>query len=266
VRGSVVALLAAASVAGFFAVRAAFSSSAPKQSTSLGVQLAADAGLPRSPRPAFRPGTPKLLDPSETVYRWAAVRRETEARAGPSPHAPVIASVATRTPEDTTNIVLVIGAEPVRGALWTRVRLAVLPNNTTGWVPRSALGGYQFVHTHLIVDLTRLTATLFYDRRPIFRAPAGVGQSRWPTPTGSFYVREELSGFSDSFYGPIAFGTSARSSVLTDWPSGGFVGIHGTNQPELIPGRVSHGCVRLRNADILRLARLMPIGTPVTIR
>jgi lipoprotein-anchoring transpeptidase ErfK/SrfK len=29
---------------------------------------------------------------------------------------------------------------------------------------------------------------------------------------------------------------------------------------------VSHGCIRLRNSDILRLARLMPVGTPVTIR
>jgi lipoprotein-anchoring transpeptidase ErfK/SrfK len=54
--------------------------------------------------------------------------------------------------------------------------------------------------------------------------------------------------------------------VLTDWPAGGFVGIHGTNQPQLLPGRVSHGCIRMRNSDILRLAALMPIGTPLTIR
>lgn len=54
-------------------------------------------------------------------------------------------------------------------------------------------------------------------------------------------------------------------STLTDWPGGGVVGIHGTDQPKLIPGRVSHGCVRLTNAAILRLGRLMPIGTRVTI-
>jgi hypothetical protein len=40
----------------------------------------------------------------------------------------------------------------------------------------------------------------------------------------------------------------------------------GTDRPELLPGRVSHGCIRMRNADILRLARLMPAGIPVTIR
>lgn len=64
----------------------------------------------------------------------------------------------------------------------------------------------------------------------------------------------------------LAFGTSARSDVLTDWPAGGYIGIHGTDRPELLPGRVSHGCIRLRNADILRLAELMPVGTPLTIR
>jgi lipoprotein-anchoring transpeptidase ErfK/SrfK len=64
----------------------------------------------------------------------------------------------------------------------------------------------------------------------------------------------------------VAFGTTARSAVLTDWPDGGFVGIHGTSEPQLVPGRVSHGCIRLRNEDILRLVGLMPVGTPVTIR
>jgi lipoprotein-anchoring transpeptidase ErfK/SrfK len=86
-----------------------------------------------------------------------------------------------------------------------------------------------------------------------------------PTPRGRFYVRNRLTRYRSPVYGPVAFGTSARSETITDWPAGGFVGIHGTDRPDLIPGRVSHGCVRMRNADILRLARLMPIGTPVRI-
>jgi len=86
-----------------------------------------------------------------------------------------------------------------------------------------------------------------------------------PTPGGVFYVRNRLTRYRSPFYGPVAFGTSARSTTLTDWPGGGFIGIHGTDRPDLIPGRVSHGCVRLRNAAILRLARLMPVGTPIRI-
>jgi lipoprotein-anchoring transpeptidase ErfK/SrfK len=145
------------------------------------------------------------------------------------------------------------------------VRLAVRPNGTTGWVPRSALGGYHTVRTHLHVDLHRLRATLHRDGRPVFRAPVAVGTVDWPTPTGNFYVRNRLTRYRSPAYGPVAFGTSALSPTATDWPAGGFVGIHGTDHPELVPGRVSHGCVRMRNKDIRALAARMPVGTPVTI-
>jgi lipoprotein-anchoring transpeptidase ErfK/SrfK len=70
---------------------------------------------------------------------------------------------------------------------------------------------------------------------------------------------------SGGLYGPRAFGTSAYSR-LSDWPGGGVIGIHGTNEPYLIPGRPSHGCVRVPNKAINRLYRLMPIGTRVQIR
>jgi lipoprotein-anchoring transpeptidase ErfK/SrfK len=43
------------------------------------------------------------------------------------------------------------------------------------------------------------------------------------------------------------------------------IGIRGTNQPSLIPGRPSHGCVRVPNSAVRRLASLMPVGTPVGI-
>jgi lipoprotein-anchoring transpeptidase ErfK/SrfK len=99
----------------------------------------------------------------------------------------------------------------------------------------------------------------------VFTAPVGVGAPATPTPRGQFYIRDRLTRYASPFYGPVAFGTSARSRVLTDWPAGGYIGIHGTNQPQLIPGAVSHGCIRLRNPDIRRLAALMPVGTPLTI-
>jgi hypothetical protein len=194
------------------------------------------------------------------------VRHAVFAREGPSPNADVVARLETRTPEGTPNIVLVLKrGRDAAGGLWVHVRLPVLPNERTGWIPREVLGGYGVVRTRLEVDLRQLTATLLRDQRPIFRARVGVGRAEWPTPTGHFYIRNKLAGFDNPFYGPVAFGTNARSPVLTDWPGGGFIGIHGTNRPELLPGRVSHGCIRLRNSDILALARLMPVGTPVTI-
>jgi lipoprotein-anchoring transpeptidase ErfK/SrfK len=223
--------------------------------------------LPASPKPGLTVPRPAELPKHNATSYWVTVRRDVSARAAPSSTAPLVARLASRTSDGTTNAVLVFGRAPDdAGRLWLRARLPILPNGSTGWLPRSGLGVYGVVHTRLVVDLDAFTATLLHDNRPVFRAPIGVGQAEWPTPTGEFYVRSKLTKYSSPFYGPLAFGTSARSPVLTDWPGGGFVGIHGTNAPELLPGRVSHGCIRLRNEDILELGRLMPVGTPMTIR
>jgi L,D-transpeptidase ErfK/SrfK len=41
------------------------------------------------------------------------------------------------------------------------------------------------------------------------------------------------------------------------------VGIHGTDEPQLIGQAVSHGCIRMFNRDLERLQRLAPLGTPI---
>ncbi len=239
-----------------------------REAGPVGASVAAEEpALAATPAPALRIGVPVPLRAARDLAYWAAVTRPVAARAAPSATAPEVGRLARLTPEGTANLVLAVGrTKDARGKIWTRVRLPVLPNNTIGWVPRAALGGLTAVRTRLVIDLERLTAALYRGGRRVFLAPVGVGQPQWPTPRGEFYVRNKLASYSSPFYGPIAFGTSARSAVLTDWPAGGFVGIHGTNQPELLPGRISHGCIRLRNPDILRLARLLPIGTPLTIR
>ena len=116
------------------------------------------------------------------------------------------------------------------------------------------------------MDRSKQRATLHRSGRKVWSAPVGIGASSTPTPTGRFWVREKFE-ISDpkGLYGPMAFGTS-NYSVLTDWPGGGVIGIHGTDEPNLIPGRPSHGCIRVKNQDLRRLWRLMPIGTPILIR
>jgi lipoprotein-anchoring transpeptidase ErfK/SrfK len=42
--------------------------------------------------------------------------------------------------------------------------------------------------------------------------------------------------------------------------------LHGTNEPALVPGDPSHGCIRLHNSDVLRLKSLLSIGTPLLVR
>jgi hypothetical protein len=200
------------------------------------------------------------------MSRYAEVYSDVSARARPTNRAKALIRLRQYTPEGTANVVPALsGVVNENGEYWVRVRLPMLPNGRTGWVPRQTLGPYNEIWTHLVVDRKLFTATLYRKGRAIFTTRIGVGEPYWPTPAGEFYVRERITGFSDQIYGPIAFGTNARSNVLTDWPGGGFIGIHGTNEPEILPGRVSHGCIRMPNAAVERLARLMPLGTPVTI-
>jgi L,D-transpeptidase catalytic domain len=200
------------------------------------------------------------------MSRYAEIYTDVSARTRPTAGAKSLIRLRQYTPEGTPNVVQTLSAiVNLNGETWVRVPLPMLPNGRTGWVPRRALGPYNEIWTHLVIDRKLFTATLYKKGRAIFTTRVGVGKPYWPTPAGEFYVRERISGFSDPIYGPIAFGTNARSNVLTDWPGGGFVGIHGTDQPQILPGRVSHGCVRMHNSAILRLARLISVGTPVTI-
>lgn len=140
------------------------------------------------------------------------------------------------------------------------------PNGRTGWVRLDSLGPLYRLQTHLVVDRSKERATLRKQGRKVWSAPVGVGKPSTPTPRGHFYVREKFrTGDSGGAYGPMAFGTSAYS-VLSEWPGGGVIGIHGTDRPSLIPGNPSHGCIRVRNADLKRLWKRMPVGTPILIR
>lgn len=233
---------------------------------------------PESPPPAAAPPSApakppvpprrRVLSNERSRSRWAYVARRTWARARPARGARRVRRLGLYTPDRTRELVLALEERRLRGgATWVKVRLPMRPNGTTGWVAKGSLGRLRLVQTFLRVDRARRRATLFRRGRPIWRSPIGVGRPRWPTPRGRFYVRERLvSTDPNGLYGPFAFGTSAYSNTLTDWPGGGIIGIHGTDQPKLIPGRISHGCVRLSNPRVLRLRHLMGLGTPVEIR
>ena len=84
-----------------------------------------------------------LSDRSSESYGWAFVRHRTVARTGPSRSARAITPVTFRTPELYRNAIQVLDQVTYKGGkTWVRIRLAVLPNGTTGWVPRGALGHF----------------------------------------------------------------------------------------------------------------------------
>jgi hypothetical protein len=76
-----------------------------------------------------------------------------------------------------------------------------LPNGTTGWVPRSALGGSVLLDTAWSCTLSALRVTLFRGGEQVLAVPIGVGQARWPTRTGEFYVRDIVTCYLSPTYG-----------------------------------------------------------------
>jgi L,D-transpeptidase catalytic domain len=224
------------------------------------------AAVVATPTPAFEVPEPLRFDPATETSRWASVRHEAPVVAAPSATSAVVAHLDARTPEGTTNVVLVGRYHRDRtGQLWRRILGAGEDfGGGWAWVTSDALGAGGVSHARLVIDRRTLTATLERSGRVRFRARIGIGAPDTPTPAGRFYIRNTLTRYASPRYGPVAFGTSAQSTA-TEWPGGGFIGIHGTNRPELLPGRVSHGCIRMANSDIVRLARQLRTGTPVVI-
>ncbi len=154
------------------------------------------------------------------------------------------------------------------GTLWHEVYLPVRPNGSTGWV---ADADVVLTNTDMAatIDLATHQLTLSEAGAVIATYPVAAGEAATPTPTGTFYVKELVEPpKANGTYGPLAYGLSAFSPTLVDTEAfaDGVIGIHGTNRPELIGSDVSHGCVRLRNEDVLDLERRqVPLGMPVTI-
>jgi hypothetical protein len=212
-------------------------------------------------------GTARLSD-EQRLTRWANPIAADPVRRLPRRGAAVIGRLREETEDGLPDVAIVLRSRRAGDVTWLKVRAPGgrgRPNGLVGWVPRDALGGLRHVTTALVVDLTALRATLRRGGRVVWSSPVGVGAPGTPTPRGRYFVRERLRpGAPGGLYGPVAFGTSAYAD-LSDWPGGSVVGVHGTNQPELIPGRPSHGCIRVPNPAILKLAGLLRIGTSIRI-
>lgn len=208
-------------------------------------------------------GTVTLSD-EKTITRWANSNDPAPIRVAPGNSAPRITKLRYLTEDGLPEVYLVLeGKVDIEGEPWLHIRIPMRPNHRTGWVHADALSQMHVVTTQMVISRKAKRAKLFRSGRKIWEAQVGIGKAATPTPLGKFWIRERLKGGGGT-YGPWAFGTSAYSN-LSDWKRGGVVGIHGTNQPGLIPGAPSHGCVRVRNDKIRKLAKLMPIGTPLEV-
>jgi lipoprotein-anchoring transpeptidase ErfK/SrfK len=161
-------------------------------------------------------------------------------------------------------VVLAIARRTRAGQRWYRIRLPGRPNGRTGWVAGERLQWLRAAGSIVLdLDLSQRRMRVRRDGRTVRSFPVAVGKPGAATPRGRFYLTAAWRP-AEAPYGRWAIETSAGASI-SDWPGGGVIGIHGTDQPSLIGSAVSHGCIRMRNADILRLRHWAKPGTRLRI-
>ncbi len=124
----------------------------------------------------------------------------------------------------------------------------------------------------LVVDLSDRRVYVYSNLTLNASYDLAVGQKGWETPTGTFKVLTMQEN--PTWQHPITGKTippgpgnplGARWIKFTsqDYLE---IGFHGTEQESSIGKAVSHGCLRLRNRDIVQLYQLVSPGTPVVVR
>jgi lipoprotein-anchoring transpeptidase ErfK/SrfK len=153
---------------------------------------------------------------------------------------------------------------------WVEVRLAQRPNGSTAWLPDSdvTLGRTPY---RIVINATTTQLALYDNGRLVFSAPAGVGTTEDPTPPGEYFVAfDEQPPQPNPGYGPFIIVTSAHSPAIADWEGSGdaVIGIHGPLGDDTEIGargaQISHGCIRLHDQALERLAEVPP-GTPIDV-
>lgn len=148
---------------------------------------------------------------------------------------------------------------------WVRILLPIRPNGASAW---AHVEDVKLVSRdeEIVVDLSQRVLRHYVGDRLVNKFRVAVGAPATPTGVGTFYVWQRVP-FSNpnQAYGIFALGLSGFSPVLSDWPGGGRMAIHGTPYASDRGRPVSHGCVRVYNEDMKHLLDV-PLGTPVVIR
>jgi lipoprotein-anchoring transpeptidase ErfK/SrfK len=233
------------------------------------VLAAGCGGAPRKAevRPPFTPAAEGMADAAAAPaaprgrYLTARVISATTLRATPGGRA--LHRIGTRTEFGSRRVLGVVA----RRAGWLGVVASERPNGRVGWIPerRAALASTNWsVH----VDRSARRLTLRHGDRAVRSFPVAVGRPGTETPTGRFAITDKLHPVDPgSPYGCCALALSGHQTKLIDgWPGGDRLAIHATPNVETVGKAASLGCMRARTADIRRLMRTVPVGTPVFVR
>jgi L,D-transpeptidase catalytic domain len=235
---------------------------------------------PPTPAPATTTGTPEQpggsptpapaetqLSNELTLTAWAHPEATGWIYVHPTGKSTRIAKVHLYTAEGFPEVYLLLSSRvDAAGREWDKVRVPGRPNGRTGWLLGELLGTVQHTHWRIVVNRRQRRMRVYLAGHLLRLFPVGVGKPSTPTPAGHFWIDErfKLSNPSNPYW-PYALGTSDYST-LPNWPAEGVIGIHGPfGEPQKIPGDPSHGCIRMRSADIAWLGPRVTLGTPVEV-
>jgi len=130
----------------------------------------------------------------------------------------------------------------------------------------------------IVINLAEYRLYYYSDKNTVVSYAIGIGTDESPTPLTETRVRAKISN--PAWYPPesIRKEHAAEGEILPavvppgpENPLGPFKFqlelpsylIHGSNKRFGIGTRVSHGCIRMYNRDVLALAKMVPVGAPV---
>jgi lipoprotein-anchoring transpeptidase ErfK/SrfK len=215
---------------------------------------------PMTPDPTFKP-TDRLVRVARLVTK-VGVYKQPGAISATKVIAPWIASTGNP-------VVLTITERVVdpTGAGWLKVLLPSRPNGSTGWI-RESNTIVSVDTTRVVISLKRHTLTVFRKGRVIRRVGVALGAPSTPTPRGTFAIYQKVREPAYSPLGPWALHLTAHSNVLFEFAGGpGRVAIHGARGELWAEAGTnpSHGCIRVPDPGIGKIAALVRPGTPVKI-
>jgi lipoprotein-anchoring transpeptidase ErfK/SrfK len=125
--------------------------------------------------------------------------------------------------------------------------------------------------TRLVLNLTERKVQVFRNGEVYASYPVAIGKKGWETPTGEFDVLQMIKNpsWEHPWTGEVV--PPGEENPLGQhwvgfWTDGeNYIGFHGTPDESVVGQAVSHGCVRMRNADIAELYELVSIGTDVIV-
>ncbi|NEP79134.1 MAG: murein L,D-transpeptidase [Okeania sp. SIO3C4] len=125
--------------------------------------------------------------------------------------------------------------------------------------------------TQVVLRLGERRVYVYEGEQEIASYPVAVGKPGWETPTGEFEVIQlvENPQWQNPWTGevmPAGPNTALGLRWIGFWTDGrDTIGFHGTPTVESIGYAASHGCVRMRNEDVIALFEKVQMGTTVVV-